>query len=172
MVAQKSLSVGDTVRFTLGTTHISGVVVDDRGPIGMNGIHIYQIRVPNSPHDDRVFEMPEDELSSIPRQEVRIPPDSIIDYLRHGGLLQILRSGHSGQKGQPRVWLSLDTLGNVVHAYREGCSSVGGAAVPCRALHNNRIFTPKLSEVAEFLKTFGLSDREAKRVTDAVGTNP
>lgn len=172
MVAQQSLSVGDTVRFTLGTTPISGVVLDDRGPIGVNGIHIYRIRVANSPYEDEVFEMPEDELILGPEQKPQIPSDAIINYLQQGGLLQILRSNLSGGKDQPRVWLSRDTLGNVVHTFLENHSNIGGATVPFYALHNNRIFTPKLDEVTKFLITFGLSERDAKRVTDVVGTDP
>ena len=145
-------------------------MVDDRGPIGANGVHIYQIRVATPPYNDEVFEMPEDEIDVERDQDVTISNDAIVKYLQHGGLLQILRANLSGGTHQPRVWLSRDTLGNVVHTFVSG--NIGGASVPLNALHNNHIFTPKLNEVVQFLAAFGLSDRDAKRVTQTVGTNP
>ncbi len=172
MVAQQSLSVSDTVRFTLGTTPMRGVIIDDRGPIASQGLRIYRIRVPNAPYDDQVFEMPEDELSPDSHRDLPITTDAIVNYLQHGGLLRILRSNLSGGRSQPRVWLSRDTLGNVVHTFLEGPGHIGGATVPFYALHNDRILTPKLDEVTEFLKTFGLSQEDAKRVTKTVGTAP
>ncbi len=116
--------------------------------------------------------MPEDELDVDSPLEPSISSDSIVEYLQDGGLLQILRSNMSGGSNQPRVWLTRDTLGNVVHTFIESRSRIGGGPVPFHALHNDRIFAPKLSEVQAFLMTFGLSQRDAQRVIAAVGTDP
>ena len=170
MVAQQAITLGDTVRFTLGTTPVTGIVIDDRGPIGANGVRIYRVRVPNSPYDDELFEMAEDELDVQPPPDTDVPKDAIVEYLQHGGLVQILRQNLSGGKSQPRVWLRRDTAGNVVHTFTEAPGAVGGATVPFAALRANRIFAPKRGDVLAFLKTFGLSGDDANRVIDAVGT--
>lgn len=172
MVAQKIISVGDNVCFTLGTTPIQGVVIDDRGPIGANSVRIFRVRIPHDPYDDDIIEMPEDELALAMKNVESIPGASIVGYLEHGGLVQILKSNMSGGKNQPCVWLRRDSLGNVVHTFIAERGSVGGAAIPFFALHDNRIFTPKLKEVLTFLSTFGLSKGDAKRVADAIGTAP
>jgi len=170
MVAQKTISVGDNVSFTLGTTPVQGVVVDDRGPIGANSVRIFRVLIPNDPYDEDVIEMPEDDLSLANNSVVAISDDKIVDYLEHGGLVQILKSNMSGGRNQPCVWLRPDSLGNVVHTFVATRGTVGGAIVPFLALNDNRIFTPKMKEVLTFLSTFGLSKRDAERVAETIGT--
>ncbi len=172
MVAQETISVGDNVCFTLGTTPIRGVVVDDRGPIGANSVRIFRVRIPNDPYDEDVIEMPEDELALAIKDVESISESSIVNYLEHGGLVQILKANMSGGKNQPSVWLGRDSLGNVVHTFIAERGRVGGATIPFFALHDNRIFAPKLKEVLAFLSTFGLSKRDAKQVVETVGTAP
>ena len=151
---------------------MQAVVIEDRGPIGVNGVRIFSVRVPNDPYDDMVFEMPEDELAPAKNGVQKISEDEIIDYLKHGGLLQILRSDLSGDKNQPRVWLTRDSLGNVVHTYSAERGIVGGGTVPYSALYEYRVSAPKRDEVLAFLSTFGLSKQKAKQVVDSVGTAP
>jgi hypothetical protein len=172
MVTQKQFSVGDSVSFTLGTTSILGVVIDDRGPIGANSVHIYRVRIPNDPYDDDVFEMPEDELAFADHTVESIPNSSVVDYLAHGGLVQILKSNTSGGKNQPRVWLTRDSIGNVIHTFTAERGTVGGATVPVSALHDNRVVAAKVNEVLSFLKTFGLSHDDARCVVNVIGTAP
>lgn len=116
--------------------------------------------------------MPEDELALEDNNIESISDGDIVNYLEHGGLVQILKANMSGGKNQPRVWLARDSLGNVVHTFIAERGSVGGATIPFFALHDNRVFTPKLDEVLSFLSTFGLSERDAKHVATAVGTAP
>jgi len=172
MVAQKPISVGDSVSLTYGTTSIQGVVVDDRGPIGANSVRIFTIRIPNDPYDDEVFEMPEDELALTKESVEPIPVAEIIDYLGHGGLTQILKSNKHEDKNQLRVWLKRDSLGNVVHTFVAGRGSVGGAVVPTSSLQDNQISKGHLKNVLTFLSEFGLSKNEAKRVVDTAGVAP
>ncbi len=160
------------MRFTLGTTPVHGVVIDDRGPIGANRVRIFRVRVPNDPYDEDVIEMPEDELALEHKRVESISDGDIVNYLGHGGLVQILKANMSGGKNQPRVWLGRDSLGNVVHTFIAERGSVGGATIPCSALHDNRVFTPRLDEVLSFLLTFGLSECDAKQVATAIGTAP
>lgn len=172
MVALKTISVGDNVSFTLGTTPVQGVVVDDRGPIGANSVRIFRVLIANDPYDEDVIEMPEDDLSLANNSVEAISGDKIVDYLEHGGLVQILKSNMSGGRNQPCVWLRPDSLGNVVHTFVAARGTVGGAIVPFLALNDNRIFTPKMTEVLAFLSTFGLSKREAEHVAETIGTAP
>ncbi|NLS98266.1 MAG: hypothetical protein GXX96_39555 [Planctomycetaceae bacterium] len=172
MVTQKPFSIGDNVCFTLGTTPIRGVVIEDRGPIGTNRVRIYRVLIPNDPYDDEFIEMPGDELVIAQDQVASIPESSAVEYLKHGGLLQILKANLSGGKTQPRVWLTRDRLGNVVHTFIAERGSLGGATVPFAALHNNRVFAPKRDEVLAFLATFNLSNEGVESIIDAVGIAP
>ena len=172
MVTQQTISVGDSVQFTLGTSPVCGVVIDDRGAIGANGVRIFRVRIPNDPYDDDIFEMPEDELVRANESVELIPKAKIVDYLENDGLVQILKKNMPGEKTQPRVWLRRDSLGNVIHTFKEERGSIGGATVPSFALHENRVFEPKLREVLTFLKTFSLSEHDAKKVVKAVGIAP
>lgn len=172
MVARKAISVGDDVCFTLGTTTVHGIVIDDRGPIGANRVHILTVRISNAPYDDETIEMPEDELALAKQADKPIPRASIVKYLENGGLVQILKSNMSGGKNQPSVALKRDALGNVVHTFMVERGSVGGANVPFLALQDDRIFAPKRKEVLVFLSTFGLSKSDAKRIIETIGTFP
>ena len=172
MVTHKQFSVGDGVSFTLGTTSIHGVVVDERGPIGANNVHIYRVRIPNDPYDDDVIEMPEDELAFADKTVESIPNSSVLDYLKHGGLVQILKANAAGGRNQPRVWLTRDRIGNPVHTFTAERGIVGGATIPFFALHDNHVFAAKFNEVLCFLTTFGLSDDDARCVIDAIGIAP
>ncbi len=172
MVVQNTISVGDNVCFTLGTTPIQGVVIDDRGPIGANRVRIFRVRIPNDPYDDEIFEMPEDELALADTSVEPIPHEKIVSYLENGGLVQILRSNMTGGKNQPRVWLSRDSLGNAIHTFIADRGRVGGATIPFSALRENRIFKPNLNDVLTFLSTFGLSQSDAEHVARTVGTSP
>lgn len=172
MVAEKSIAIGDRVRFKFGTSQAHGIVMEDRGPIGVNKARILRIAVPNDPFDDEFIEMPEDQLALFDEQADQIPNDDIVDYLRHGGLLRILRSNMLGGKNQPRVWLTRDSLGNVVHTFAPERGLIGGGTVPFLVLHDDRIFGPKRGEVVDFLRTFGLSKDDANTIVAGVGVAP
>lgn len=172
MVTQQTISVGDNVRFTLGTTPVHGIVIDDRGPIGANRVRIFRIRVPYDHYDENVVEMPEDALALENRNDEPISQREIMNYLEQGGLVQILKSNMGGGNSRPRVWLGRDSLRNVVHTFIEERGSIGGSTVPHSALRRNRILAPKLQEVLKLLSTFGLSERDANQVVAAVGWAP
>lgn len=56
--------VGDRIRFAMGVRRASGVIVEDRGLIGVGGRRLYSIRMRVVASDDLVFELPEDDLRS------------------------------------------------------------------------------------------------------------
>ena len=172
MVDKQQFEIGDRVCFTMGTSTICGQILNDRGPIGFNGTRIYQVLIPNDPYEDEIIEMPADSLSRASDDEFEITTDAKIEYFVDGGLLRILKQNQSGGKKQPRVWLALDTADNVIHTFIENRGIIGGETIPPQVLHENKIFTPKIPIVTEFLQSFGLSLTQAKKIIKKVGASP
>lgn len=167
--------VGDRVRIPLGRRKVTGVIVEDRGAIGVRGQHLYQILVPMDPFEPAAYELPEEEIEAARGStdgDNPIEINRIIDYLKSGGLIAILRSNISGGRSQPKVWLCLDSIGNVTHTFDEERGQVGGETAPFWAIQNDHIFTSKRDEVSAFLRSFGLDHSQVKDVISTVGTSP
>jgi hypothetical protein len=168
--------VGDRVRFPFGKYSLSGVVKEDRGPIGFQGRRLYRVRVPMDLDGPEDYTIPENELETAAKRDpVEEAPgkEEIIKYLKNGGLVAMLMSNSSGGENQPRVWLGRDQLGNVTHTFSADRGLVGGETIPFWSLFDNeRIFLPKKDQVVAFLCSFGLSPAEAGEVIRAVGTAP
>lgn len=158
---------GDWVTFRYGAKDLIAQVSEARGPLGVDGRRLYRISVPRELAEVDSFEMPEDDLDPAPMPDTT----AVTKYLREGGLLEILRSNPGGGKNQPRVWLTYTPRGDVTHTFIAERGLVGGATVPCYALHNDKVFAGKKEEVAAYLGTFGLSPVEAKSVIAGVGTS-
>ena len=56
------LSVGDRVRFVWGIRWVTGVVVEDRGPLGIGGRQIVTVRFKKDGENDSLIELPAEEL--------------------------------------------------------------------------------------------------------------
>lgn len=166
--ASGRFKAGDWVSFRYGTKDLTAQVVEARGPLGVNGRHLYRVRSARDGDEADYFEMPEDEL------EFASPPDqeAIIQYLKDGGLVAILRSNLGGGKKRPKVWLTYTPRAGVTHTFDADRGVVGGATVPFFALHEGKVFTGKEDEVSRFLETFGLSRKRIDEVLAAVGTAP
>jgi hypothetical protein len=168
--AQKAaprLKIGDWVSFPYGTRRVWAQVIEDRGPLGVNGRRIYRIRLGEESGESIAFEVPEDDLAP-----VHADKDVIIEYLKRGGLIAILQSNLVGGRDQPRAWLAFDPQGRLIHTLSRERGLIGGATVPFFALQEYHIFTPKSGEVNDFLTSFGLSRTEAEDVVRSVGTAP
>lgn len=61
-MSTKQIKVGDKVRFKIGGRSVVGQVREDRGPIGLNGRHLYRV----------VYELGKDNAYS-----TELPPDQI-----------------------------------------------------------------------------------------------
>jgi len=162
-------TIGHWVSFEYGLRRVWAQIIEDRGPLGVNGRWIYRVRVdddPESGESDR-FEVPEDDLA--PGE-----PDkaAVIEALKRGGLLTILRYNLGGAPEKPRAWLTFDSRGNLVPTFDKYKGLIGGEVVPFFALQGYQIFTPKVDEVLNFLPSFGLSRAEAKEVVQSVGQVP
>ena len=57
---------GDRVKFKLGTRSVRGLVKEDRGPIGINGRHLYLVEFPAEPLSPAQIELPADQLEAMP----------------------------------------------------------------------------------------------------------
>jgi hypothetical protein len=175
MRGRPSFHVGDRVRVDFGRRKLSGVIVEDRGTIGVKGRRLFQVDIPMDPFEPMSVELPEDEMELIPPGADGTQPmdkQKIIDYLIHGGLVSILRSNLSRGRNQPRVWLCPDQLGNVTHTFIPERGVVGGQVVPFSALHEDKVFAPSLDSVRSFLQSFGLNRQEAEKVVSELGTAP
>src|SRR5579862_5510375 len=108
---------GDKVRVNFGSQKVAGVVVEDRGGIGVGGRHLFAVNIFMDPSEPTLVELPGEELERAPTADVSLSKDRVIDYLINGGLVSILRANLAGGKNQPRVWLRPDNLGNVTHTF-------------------------------------------------------
>lgn len=167
--------VGDRVRIGFGRRKLTGVIVEDRGAIGVRGRRLYQVNVPMDPFEPMMVELPEDEMEAVvagTEPEPQLETQRVMDYLANGGLISILRSNLSGGRNQPRVWLTLDNLGNVTHTFVPERGVIGGQTIPFGAVHGEKIFTAKQDSVVAILESFGLDRQAADRLIAEVGTNP
>jgi primosomal protein N' len=167
--------VGDRVKVPFGPRQVTGVVIEDRGPIGVRGRRLYQISIPVDPFEPETIEIAEDEIERRVGQaeadaEMALDTGKVLDFLKHGGLILILGSDRLGEQ-QPRVWLRPDTLGNVTYTFAQERGVVGGEAIPFRAVQDDRVLESKQDEVLAFLEGFGLTRREAESVLRSVGTS-
>jgi hypothetical protein len=167
--------VGDRVKLVRGMRTVSGVVVEDRGLLGLGGRRLYYVEVPEDPFEPRLVPRMEDELEADLDYEERnkaLTKPRIMQYLKRSGLVAILRNNTPGGRNQPRVWLCLDSLGNPIYTFAAERGVVGGATVPYFTLYENaKVFTSKKEEVIAFLASFGLNREEAEEVIQAVGTS-
>lgn len=168
--SEPKFHVGESVSFEFGLRQVRGKIVEDRGPLGVKGRRIYGVQLDMDPLESMFFELPEDELQSTTEADAPLKTGEIRDYLRNGGLLWMLGAGSDGSS--PPVWLRRNTLGNVTHTFVEERGMVGGGPIPPRAESGDKIFTPLRQKVIRFVRSFGLSEKDAISVVDAIGTHP
>lgn len=157
----------------MGGRSLVGTIAEDAGLLGAGGRRLYRIKIHIDPDEEAEFVLPEDEIQLVtePRACPLPQVDAIVDYLKHGGLLAILRS-NAGGRNQPRVWLRTDNVGGVTHTFVAERGQFGGRPVPFGTLHGDRIFLPKQDEVVEFLASFGLDRPRIDEILRAVRTSP
>lgn len=157
--------VGELVAFRYGVRKVPAHVIEDRGSLGINRRRLYRVRLDQPPEEPVTFEVPEDDLGMVP------PTAAAMEYLKQGGLIAILRTGVGGPHA-PRVWLTLNSHGEVVHTFLEEQGIVGGNPAPPQTLQGDKVFTPRKPQVIEYLTTFGLNPDQAEDVIRTVGTAP
>jgi hypothetical protein len=59
------IEVGDIVEFHLATSRVRGRVVEDRGPLGVGGCHVFRVDVQFDPDNTLSYELPVDLLRRV-----------------------------------------------------------------------------------------------------------
>jgi hypothetical protein len=165
--------VGDRVWLHFGRGKTIGVIVEDRGAVGAHGRRLFQVQVPMDPFEPWLVQLSEDEMEGVaasPTADIPLNKSEIMEYLKYGGLISILRANISGGRSQPRAWLCLDNLGNITHTFVPDRGMTGGEIVPFFAVQDDHVFEPKRAAVRTFIESFGLSRKEAEEVLNEVGT--
>ncbi len=60
--AQRSFHVGDRVKFLFGTGSVEGVIVEDRGPIGVGGRRLFRVEFALDVNEPTYIELPAAEM--------------------------------------------------------------------------------------------------------------
>jgi hypothetical protein len=160
--------VGDWVTFQYGIGRVFAQIIEDRGPLGFKGRHIYRIRLDRALIEPDLLELSEHLVAAAPP----LDKSSVLHYLKEGGLVTILQSNLRREQDQPRAWLSYTRAGEITHTLSGERGLVGGATVPYFALLEDKVYAAKQQQVLEFLTTFGLNRDEAKEVVQTIGTAP
>jgi hypothetical protein len=108
---RKRFKVGDWVSFPWGTGNMYAQVIEERGPLGVGGRHIYRIRYELESVEPDSFEMPDDDLDPVPQPD----KPAVMRYLKEGGLVAMLQSNLCGGGDQPRAWLTYTSRGELAH---------------------------------------------------------
>lgn len=163
---------GDRVTVPLGRRRVTGVVVEERGALGIGGRYLYHVHVPMEPDDPMFMVLSEEDMAAATDDPRPLDPEEVVRYLTNGGLVRMLLVNLSGGMNQPQAWLCRDTLGGITHTFLPERGMVGGRIVPFFALHEGKVFEPKRVEVVAFVESFGLDRRAAEKVVAEVGTAP
>jgi len=158
--------VGDRVRFEFGSGKVIGKILEDHGPLGVRGRHLYRVELPMDPDEPYIAALSEDDIELVPPGE---PPPvldrkKVIEYLSCGGLYSMLGSNMPPKIPPPRVWLCLNNVGGITYTFNPERGVLGGETPPPAAIWNGRIAAPKREAVLSFIETFGFSRKEAERV--------
>ncbi len=138
-------------------------------PLLVKGRHLYRVRLEQSYTEPAEFTIPDD------RMEKAVPDKAaIVQYLKRGGLADILQTNLRDGEAPPRVWLTFTPGGELTHTLNPGLKAAGkGTPAPFFAVLKNKVYAPDRAKVVEYLKTsFSLSQEEAEDVVQAVGTAP
>ncbi len=163
--------VGERVQFGAGGRQVWGTVVEDRGPIGVNGRRLYRISVPRDPQEPEDQVKAEEELKPDTLSRRDLAKSEIVDFLKGGALLEILLSS-TADRPDRRVWLCRGPRGDAAYTFSADRGQIGGLIIPESTIRLGLwIEERRKNEVAAFLLGFGLSPEEAMDVIRDVGVS-
>jgi hypothetical protein len=162
---------GDWVSFPYGggDRRAFAQIIESDKPLFVNGHHLYRVRLEQSYTEPAEFTRPDD------RMEKAVPDKAtILQYLKRGGLADLLRTNLREGEAPPRVWLTYTPGGDLTHTLNPGLKVAGkGTPAPFFAVLKNKVYALDKAKVIDYLKTsFGLTQEEAEDVVQAVGTAP
>ena len=161
--------VGDMVSVPAPLRREVGMIIEDRGHLGIGGRRLFRVEVPNHPYSTNTLVVDEDEIQHATESEQaelqqQLDPAEIKEFLIDGGLVGMLIR-HTPQ----RVWLLRVPQGVMMFTYIEGYSVTGGEYPPTTALHGEKISASKRDAVIRFIQSFGLSKSNAEDVVRKIG---
>jgi hypothetical protein len=161
--------VGDWVTFKSGVRTVFALIIEDRGPLGVNGRRLYRIRLEQPDTEPDTFTMPEDDMEKAVADKA-----AVRQYLKQGGLAELLQTNLRDGGDPPQVWLTFTPRGQLAPTFNPGLKVTGkGTPAPFFAVLKNKVYAPDKAKVVEYLITcFGLAREEAEDVVRAVGTAP
>lgn len=142
---------GDWVTFRYGVMPVIAQIIEDRGPLAGGGRRLYRIRLEWEHDASHCFEMPEQDLEKIVPDEGAMAryreqeglKDAVLQYLKQGGLVKILRTNIQGDRpveSHPKAWLTCSPRRRVSYTLTPGPAAIGsGATVPFWALEEDQI---------------------------------
>jgi hypothetical protein len=163
--------VGERVQFGFAGRQVWGTVVEDRGPIGVNGRRLYRISVPRDPQEPEDQVKAEEELKPDTLSNAVIARPEIMEFMKGGALLEILLSS-TADRPERRVWLCRGPRGDAAYTFSADRGQIGGLIIPESTIRLGLwIDERRKNEVAAFLLGFGLSPDEAMDVIRDVGVS-
>jgi hypothetical protein len=160
--------VGERVQFGYRGRQVWGTIMEDRGPIGVNGRRLYRISMPREPQEPEDHVKAEEELRPDSLSRGALAKSEIVEFLTGGALLEILLANAPDR----RVWLCRGSSGSVAYTFSGNRGQIGGLIIPESTIRLGLwIDERKKNDVAAFLLGFGLSPDEAMDVIRAVGVS-
>lgn len=166
--------VGDRVRFEFGFVKVIGKIIEDYGPLGVRGRHLYRVELPMDPDEPHLASLSEDDMELVPPGSEPPPvidKKKLIEYLVSGGLYSMLGTNRPPKIPPPLVWVCLDHLGNLTYTFDPDRGVLGGRIPPPSAIWNDRIAVDKKDAVVSFVESFGFSRKEAEGVVRKAEAN-
>ena len=169
--APAKFRVGERVQFGYRGRPVWGTIMEDRGPIGVNGRRLYRISMPMDPQEPEDHIRAEEELKPDSLSSGALTKSEIVDFLKGRALLEILLS-HSPERPDRRAWLCRGPRGDVTYTFSANRGQIGGLLIPESTVRLGLwIEERKKNDVAAFLLGFGLSPEEAMDVIMAIGVS-
>lgn len=162
----RKFRVGDWASFRYGPRRVLVEVIEDRGRLGVGGRRLYRFALDREATETMFSEAPEDEMSPAPSKP------ALMNYLKNGGLVKILKLNIPGNRDISPVWLTLRSDGRIAPTLNDSGHDLGGAVVPFNSLVDGKIQARKRHRVTVFLTSFGLTSSQADEVVRAIGTAP
>jgi hypothetical protein len=160
---------GDWVSFPYGVRRVFAQIIQSDKPLFVRGYHLYRVRLEQAYTEAAEFTATDEDM------EKAVPDKAaIVQYLKQGGLADILQTNLRDGEAPPRVWLTFTPGGELTHTLNPGLKAAGkGTPAPYFAVLKNKVYAPDRAKVVEYLKTsFGLTQEESEDVVQAVGTAP
>lgn len=123
-----------------------GKVIEDNGPLGVRGRHLYRVELPMDPDEPYIAALSEDDMELVAPGSEPVPvieKQRLAEFLVNGGLFSILRTNMPPKTPPPLVWICFDNLANLTYTFNPERGVIGGAVPPAVAICDDKIANGK-----------------------------